>query len=410
MAAPKQQISLLGAVGIGVASMLGAGVFSVFSVAYAKTFDAYWLALLLAGLVASLNAGSIYSLAKQIDRPGGVYSYSRHYLGKSSSFLAGFAFVFGKIGSIAAIAWIFGEYVWPSDHRIAATVAVVLLTALNLLGINRTAAVATGLAVLATTYLGLSAVAGNLAPAFKEIDISSVLRGDLGGVLPAASLLFFAFAGYARVATLGSEVKNPKRNIPRAIVIAMAVVFLVYVLLSSALIRVVPNLETASASLLALNQIVNPWMPVWVTTFVAALASLGSMLALLAGVSRTAATMAEDQELPPQFAIRNRFGAPWLSEAIIAFGALALLWFSDYLQWVVGFSSLSVLLYYAIGHLSVLRQPASERSMPTLVATVGLALCLVLLISVPGPAVWISSIIIAVAMTIRWVVARRLAR
>jgi basic amino acid/polyamine antiporter, APA family len=155
---------------------------------------------------------------------------------------------------------------------------------------------------------------------------------------------------------------------------------------------------------------VNPWMPGWLTPLVATLATLGSMLALLAGVSRTAATMAEDAELPKLLAKRNRFGSPWVAELLIAAAAISVFVFNDYLQWIVGFSSFSVLLYYAIGHISVLRLPAAERKALTAVAVGGLALCAALLLSVPGPAVWLSSLILVSALAIRQVVSRLRAR
>ncbi|MEY4647876.1 MAG: hypothetical protein RL009_292 [Actinomycetota bacterium] len=403
-----QTVGLLGAVAIGLASMLGAGVFSVFGLAYGKTQGGFFTALLLAALVASLNAASVYALATRVDRPGGIYAYSREFVGPTTSFIAGFAFVLGKIGSIAAIAWIFGEYFLPTEHYLDAIGAIVLLTALNILGINRTATIAAVLAVVVTGFLlvtGLSGVAATAdAPATTSV-------GGFAGVLPAASLLFFAFAGYARVATLGNEVRDAKRNIPRAIAISLSVVLAVYLLLSIALVRLVGGeLDHIDQPLAVLNAYVNPWMPGWLTPLVATLAALGSMLALLAGVSRTAATMAEDSELPKLLAKRNRFGSPWVAELLIAAAAISVFVLNDYLQWIVGFSSFSVLLYYAIGHISVLRLPTADRKALTAVAVGGLALCAALLLSVPGPAVWLSSLILVLALAIRQVVSRLRAR
>jgi len=110
---PKTQLGLGGAVAIGLASMLGAGVFVVFASAYKIAANLIFVSIALAALVAMLNSAAIYQLAKQIDRPGGVYAYSRVYLNNSWSFLSGFAFVFGKIASIAAIAIVFQRYVFP---------------------------------------------------------------------------------------------------------------------------------------------------------------------------------------------------------------------------------------------------------------------------------------------------------
>ncbi len=400
-----QTVGLLGAVAIGLASMFGAGVFSVFGLAYAKTQGFFYFALLIAAIVAALNASSVYALARKIDRPGGIYAYSREYLGKMPSFIAGIAFIIGKIGSIAAIAWIFGEYFMPEEHYLDAIGAIIVLTLLNILGINRTALAAIIIGGIVTTFLFFTGLLGVVATAGQPILPS---LGGASGILPAASLLFFAFAGYARVATLGTEVRDAKRNIPRAIVISLSVVLLVYLLLSITLISAIGgDLDHVTQPVIMVASYLMPWMPVWAIALIETLAVLGSMLALLAGVSRTAATMAEDRELPAVFATRNRFGSPWLAEVLIAAGAIVVFLFNDYLQWIIGFSSFAVLLYYAIGHISVLRMPEQEREGFEPSALIGLLLCGALLLSVPGPAVWLSSLILVGALGIRQVVSRR---
>ena len=399
---PKQQLSLLGAVAIGMASMLGAGVFFVWSTAWDKANDKIFIALFIAALVASLNAASVYQLASNISRAGGVYAYSREYLPTSFSFIAGFAFVFGKIASIAAIALIIETYLLPGSYL--ASAAVLLMTALNLLGINRTAQMAAVLALITLAFLVFTITVG-----FSNGFAVQVFRPDMlwpsmeESTLSAAAIIFFAFAGYARVATLGDEVRDPKENIPKAIVISLSAVLVIYLLITLVVVGVlrVGNEAMPSAVFEAVLAISAPWFsPVLIDAVVLA-ASLGSILALLAGVSRTASTMAEDRELPSVFAKRNRFGAPWLAEVLIALGAIVLIESNQFTQWVIAFSSFSVLLYYAIGHLSVLAQPKALRRQPIIFAVLGLVLCCVLMISVPGPALLVSSIVLVVAWLLR---------
>ena len=412
MKKPIRQIGLLGAVAIGFASMLGAGVFSVFGLAYSASGSLLLIALLIAALVASLNASSVYQLAKRNSRPGGVYSYARTEWNDTASFLAGFAFVFGKIGSIAAIGFIFGEYVWPGNSKLFSVLAISMLALLNSLGINRTALLAGILAVITTSYLLLTGVAGGVFATDQGENLFNLVSAPkITGALPAAALIFFAFAGYARVATLGDEVRDAKKNIPRAIVISLVGVLCIYLLSAFALSNSLgAAISKTNGSFLAMAHIVLPWLPNWATILVASAAALGSMLALLAGVSRTAATMAEDGELPQVLAIRNGFGSPWVSEIMISLGAIAVLFFGDQLPWIIGFSSFSVLVYYAIGHVSAylvkVRQPFWRRA----VQLFGFALCVVLIFSVPGPAVWVSSIILVGALAARWVVRRSRAR
>ena len=397
-----KQLSLAGAVAIGMASMLGAGVFFVWSTAWDKADDKIFIALFLAALVASLNAASVYQLASNVSRAGGVYAYSRVYLPKGFSFIAGFAFVFGKIASIAAIALIIQTYLLPGSHL--ATLAVLALTALNLLGINRTAQMAAVIAIVTISFLIFSITVG-FSNGFSASAFSPDMllpSGELS-TLSAASIIFFAFAGYARVATLGDEVKDPKKNIPRAIVISLSAVLVIYLLITVVVVGVIntgnePMPEAVFERLLFISA---PWFNPVIIDIVVVLASLGSILALLAGVSRTAATMAEDKELPKIFAKRNRFGAPWLAEALIAIGAVVLIESREYTTWVIAFSSFSVLLYYAIGHISVLAQPKDQRKQPRFIAVLGFILCLVLLVNVPGPALLVSTVILLAAFAVR---------
>lgn len=402
----KQQIGLFGAIAIGLASMLGAGVFVVFHTAYVITPTGYYWALGLAALVAALNSWGIYSLAKAVDRPGGVYAYSRIYLNDGFSFASGFAFVFGKIGSIAAIALAFNNYLAPGLQFWPAAVAIAALTLINILGIQRTAGVAAFLAAVTTLFLAWFAILGLVLPAPALVLPSPNAAPAIGDVFSAAAVFFFAFAGYARVATLGDEVRDAKVNIPKAILITLSAVMVIYFVLAFVMQKFLGlDLLTDVAPFKTLSAAFLPVVAQPVTVVVAVLASLGSMLALLAGVSRTAASMGEDRELPALFMRRNRHGSPWVAEVIIAAGAIGLVAVGD-LSWVIGFSSFSVLFYYSIGHLSVLRQTPNQRSAPVGIAVVGFVLCWALALTVPGPAVPISLGILAVALVVR-VIARR---
>lgn len=407
----KKQIGLWGTIAIGLASMLGAGVFVVFRDAYTFAGDWLYAALALAAIVASLNAASVYQLARQIDRPGGTYAYARVYRSDTWSFLAGFAFVFGKIGSIAAIALVFGEYAWPVQKHLAAVLAILVMVLVNVLGIQRTAGVAAVLSIVTTGFLMLTIAVGSSPFAAMPRQFATFIEQSIQvptlpgwGIVTGASLIFFAFAGYARVATLGNEVRDAKRNIPKAIVISLGAVLVLYLSLTAVLTKVLgANLASTEAPFIAYFNDLGFHVD-WLVLAVASVASLGSILALLAGVSRTAAEMASDRELPKFFEARNRFGSPWVAEVFIAVGASALVFVGD-LSSVIGFSSFSVLFYYSVAHLSALGQPAGERVLPQILPVLGLALCLLLAFSVPGPAVAVSTAILVIA-----VVARRLFR
>lgn len=416
--AARQTVGLFGTVAIGLASMLGAGVFVVFREGYALAGSWVWAALALAALVAALNSSSVYRLARIIDRPGGTYAYARVFLNDGWSFAAGFAFVAGKIGSIAAIALALGEYVYAPARKWVGIVAILVMTVINVLGIQRTAGVAAVLAGVTTSFVFATVLLGLVLQVTPIAEPRIMLPSEPSWyVITAASIFFFAFAGYARVATLGNEVRDAKRNIPRAIVIVLiAVTILYFGVLFVLQSWLGTNLAISEAPFVAFFDQISPGLG-WIVVPVVILATLGSILALLAGVSRTAAEMAADRELPKLFEARNRFGSPWVSEVAIALGASALVLLADNLAWAIGFSSFAVLFYYAVAHLSVCFMSAvdsvSGRKMTPVgrVAPVlGIALCLTLAMCVPGPAFAVSSTILIVAVALRALLRGRLAR
>lgn len=391
-----RKLSLTDTVFIGLAAMLGAGVFVIFGPAALFAGSALPFAILLAALVAYLNAGSVAQLAKVVNRSGGGYPYARVYISKNFSFLAGSSFLVGKIGSSAAIALTVASYLTPNNLLATAIGSVVVMTAINLAGINRTAFGSKVLATITVLFLVTLAVAAISLPVAAS-DLSS---GTPIGVLSAAALFFFAFAGYARVATLGGEVRQSERNVPRAIWISLAAVLAIYltlsVLLSDKLGADLTGTVTPLADLAAKTWLGGEY--IWIF---ASLAGLGSLLALLAGMSRTAAEMALDRELPAAFARKLPNGAPVLAELVIAGFSIALVAFGGVLL-SLGISSFAVLLYYAITNFAAFRQPTTETKRPKILNLLGLALCLLLALSVPIDGLVVGASILTLLMLIRW--------
>lgn len=390
------KLSLVDTVFIGLAAMLGAGVFVIFGPAASFAGSSLPVAILLAGLVAFLNAGSVAQLAAVVTRSGGGYSYARIYISRNFSFLAGAAFLVGKIGSSAAIALTVATYLTPKYASLTAIGAVVVMTGINLAGINRTAFGSKVLATITVVFLSLLVAAAISLP---RADIG-LQTGTPLGVLSAAALFFFAFAGYARVATLGGEVRQSERNVPRAIWISLAVVLVIYLalsfLLSDKLGAELALTVTPLADLAAKTGLGGEF-----TWIFASLAGLGSLLALLAGMSRTASEMALDGELPGILARKMSNGTPAFAELAIA-GLVMVLVSSGGLLLSLGISSFAVLLYYGITNFAAFRQPITETRRPKLLNLLGLALCLLLALSVPIEGLIIGAIILTAAMLLRW--------
>ena len=369
------------AVVIGLGSMIGAGVFVVFGPAAASAGPGLLIALAAAATVAYCNATSSARLASLYPHSGGTYVYGRERLGPFWGYLAGWSFVVGKLASCAAMALTVGLYVWPAHAHAVAVGAVVALTAVNYRGIGKSALatrviVAVVLAVLAGVVAAVM-ISGRADPARVTLT-----GGSPTGVLQAAGLLFFAFAGYARIATLGEEVRDPARTIPRAIGIALTMTFAVYAVLAVTLMAILgPGLATATAPLADAVRAAGAGGLEPVVRIGAAVAALGSLLSLILGVSSTGLAMARDGHLPAALAaVHPRYRVPHRAEVAVGVVVATVAAVAD-VRSAIGFSSFAVLVYYAIANAAA----ATLRG--RLVPALGLAGCVVLAACLPIGAV-----------------------
>ncbi|MFH0243622.1 APC family permease [Streptomyces sp. HK10] len=377
------------AVVIGLGSMIGAGVFAAFAPAARAAGAGLLLGLALAAVVAYCNATSSARLAARYPESGGTYVYGRERLGEFWGHLAGWGFVVGKTASCAAMALTVGLYVWPGQAHAVAVAAVVALVAVNYAGVRKTAwltraIVAAVLAVLAAVVV-VCLTSGEADAA--RLAFWPAPAGDVppGGVLQAAGLLFFAFAGYARIATLGEEVRDPARTIPRAIPVALGITLVVYAAVAVALLGVLGGDALGRAAAPLADAVRAAGVPEMapVVRAGAAVAATGSLLALILGVSRTTLAMARDRHLPSALAaVHPRFGVPHRAE--LAVGAVvAVVAATADLRGAIGFSSFGVLAYYAIANASAWTLGPGEGRPPRIVPAVGLAGCVVLAFALP---------------------------
>ncbi len=366
--------------------MIGAGVFVVFAPAAASAGSWLPLAVAIAGFVAYCNAAASAQLAAVHPHSGGTYIYGRRQLGPWPGFIAGWSFVAGKIASCAAMALTFGLYAAPGFETAAAVAAVVALTVVNLLGVSRTALMTRIIVSLVVPVLAFVVVAAFAAPAPSD---AVQLPISWLGVLQAAGLLFFAFAGYARVATMGEEVREPQRNIPAAIFGSLGFTLGLYLLLAWGLLGALgPTALAASAApLREVFTASTSAIPATAVTIAAALASLGALLALIAGVGRTTLAMAREGDLPRALTgIWQRFGVPYAADLATAVVVIGLLLTTDVLT-VVGFSSFGVLIYYAIANLSAFTLTHRPWHSPRGLNVVGFIGCVLLALTLPTTSV-----------------------
>lgn len=379
-----RRLTLVDAVAIGLGSMIGAGVFAVWSPALGVAGSGILIALAIAALVAFCNATSSAQLAAVHPVAGGTYAYARAEIGPWSGFIAGWCFVIGKIASCAAMAMTFAAYAAPESWRTpVAVLAVAALATVNCFGVTRTALLTRILVVL--SLLGLAAVAASGLAAAPQASPAPLPDATAYGVLQGAGLLFFAFAGYARIATMGEEVIDPVRTIPRAIVLALGGAVVVYVLVAVAVMLTLGADAVGSAHPLADVAEAAGWS--WagpVVRIAAATASLGALLALITGIGRTTLAMAREADLPRFLAVVDeRWQVPQRAEVAVALIVIGIVLVAD-LRGAIGFSSFGVLLYYLIANAAALRQRADVRRYPKALQVIGAIGCLVLVSTLPA--------------------------
>ncbi|WP_196832072.1 APC family permease [Mycetocola sp. CAN_C7] len=379
--------------------MVGAGVFAAFAPAASAAGWGLLVGLAIAAVIAYCNATASAQLAAQYPSSGGTYLYGRERLGAGWGFAAGWSFVIGKTASCAAMALTFAAYAAPAGwERPVAALAVAALVAVNYFGVTRTALLTRVLVVICLLVLAVVVAAGLSAPAAPIsfafvggnpvtawLAMNAPMDADAYAVLQSAGLLFFAFAGYARIATMGEEVRDPARTIPRAILGALAIAVAVYVVVAVVSLRTLgPEALGNSAAPLVDVAVAGGWD--WaapVVRFGAAAASLGALLALISGIGRTSLAMAREGDLPRALAaVHPRYRVPHRAELVLGAVVIAVVLVAD-LRGAIAFSSFGVLLYYFIANLSAFTQKSPDRRFPRWLQILGMVGCLVLVVTLP---------------------------
>ncbi|ALE92412.1 transporter [Arthrobacter alpinus] len=409
MTAPAPLARRLGtfdAVTIGLGSMLGAGIFVAFTPAAAAAGAGLLIGLALAAVVAFCNATSSAQLAAAYPSSGGTYLYGRERLGPWAGYVAGWGFVVGKTASAAAMAMTFAAYAVPAGwQRPVAMAAVIFLVAVNYHGVTKTAALTRTLVTVVLLVLAVAVAAswGGRGAGLGAVTGSGLLAHGWYGILQSAGLLFFAFAGYARIATMGEEVRDPRRTIPRAIVVALSLIVVIYAVVAVTLLAVLgADGVAASATPLADAVASGPWL--WAVPVVqvgAAIAALGALLGLIAGLGRTSLAMARERDLPSYLAaVHPRYRVPHRAEVAVAVVICAVIAVAD-LRGMIGFSSFGVLVYYLVANLSALTQPPADRRYPRALQLLGVLGCAVLVATLPGESIAWGAAVFAVGIVVR---------
>lgn len=379
----RRDVGLAGAVLLGLGSIVGTGVFVSLGLAVELAGSAVLWAVAVAASVALCNGLSSAQLAASNPVSGGTYEYGYRYLHPAAGFTAGWLFLIAKSASAATAALGIAAYAGIGAERLPALAALVLVTGLVLAGIrrsNQTNAVVVTLAV--------GSLAAVVVATWPDAAAASV--GDAGGLADigeAAALVFVAFTGYGRVATLGEEVRSPRRTIPIAVAATLVVTALLYLAVAFLLARLGPDGVGSGSPLIPIAESTGGATLSGVVRAGALAAMVGVLLNLILGLSRVVLAMGRRGDLPDVLARIHREGRT-PTPAIVTVAALvgAFILIGD-IRTTWSFSALTVLVYYALTNLAALRQPDPERMSPAPVQIVGLIGCLGLAVFI-DPLMW----------------------
>lgn len=406
----RRELGLLDAVGIGFGAIVGAGIFVVTGVAAGIAGPALLLGLFLAAIAATCNALSSAQLAASYPQAGGTYEYGYRVLSPGAGFAAGWMFLASKTAAAGTVALGLAGYLdflLPGLHpRLIAVGAIVAFTALNFFGVRRSSRANLAIVAVSLGALVLFVVAG--ASAFRLENLRPFAPAGWRGTLQSAAILFFAYTGYARVATLAEEVRDPQRTIPRAILITLGGAVLLY--FAVALVAVgAAGAEALAGTAAPLQRAALAFPHSWAATAVSVggvTAMLGVVLSQLLGLSRMGFAMARRGDLPRFLGqVHPRYGVP--GGAVLAIGAVAaVVAATGTLRGVASAASFTILIYYGIANLAALRMPRAGKLYPDAVPRLGLASCAVLALSLSPPVIATGLALLAAGFALRWALQR----
>jgi APA family basic amino acid/polyamine antiporter len=422
----RREFGVLGAVMMGLGSIVGAGIFVSTGIAAGIAGPAVLLAVILAAIVAIFNGLSSAQLAASHPVSGGTYEYGYKYLNPTLGFVAGWMFLCAKSASAATAALGFAGYlldVFGVNNQLGrmglALAAVVVLTGVVLGGIrqsNMTNFLIVSVTLVSLLYFVLGGFEGairnfgeNFTPFFPP---PSAGVSPVRALFHATALMFVAYTGYGRIATMGEEVRDPERVIPRAIVIALIACMLLYIAVTATAVGNVgaENLAIITADTSAPLEVIAAGFNLpgasWLLSLGAMTALLGVLLNLILGLSRVMLAMGRRLDMPVAVArISKTTRTPEIAVVTVGVLIAILVLIGDiHITW--SFSAFTVLIYYAITNLAAYQLPATKRRYPRAVAALGLLSCLFLAFWVE-PSIWITgSVLIAVGLGWRWIMRR----
>lgn len=383
----RRDLGLAQSVAIGLGAMIGTGLMAGVGLVSSIYGPAVLGGIVLAGALAYANARSSAELAVAFPTSGGVYDYATRLVHPWAGFAAGWLFVLSKIGvgaaTALALSMLAKEAGFALPIEVGLPAAVGLMTLANLMGIRKIGWL--NLVLVGVTVSTLVTVSLLALPSMGDWEFLTIRPWTMDAVVGSAAQLFFAFTGYARLATLAEEVRDPATTLPRAVSWSVGLVLALILLVTTVYLGVIGGLPPAGGDfapwvLARAAQV--PGLDHW-TVLAMTAAMLGVLLSLMLGVSRTMLAMARRGDLPEILSrVNARRSVP--VPAVLAASLLILVMsVSSDLLGLFQIAMVSILLYYALANVAALRLPAEQKSVPRWVAWSGLAGCLALAVTLP---------------------------
>ncbi|MGV8962954.1 MAG: APC family permease [Candidatus Saccharimonadaceae bacterium] len=401
-------LTLKDAVGVGLGAIIGAGIFVVTGIAAGVSGPAFIVGLLIAGIIATFNALSSAQLAAIYPESGGTYEYGYILINPAFGFSAGWMFLISKLAAAGVVAIGFGSYFYqlvPIGSPITFSVlAVIILTGANYFGIKKAGIlnlVIVTITIFSLLYLVFSGISEVNTENFKPF-----APFGISGIAEAAALLFFAFTGYARIATLAEEVTEPKKTIPKAIIITIIAAILLYSVVSIVAIGVIGagNMANSTSPLQVVADALSTPAISKIITIGASTAMLGVLLSQVLGISRMMLAMGRRNDLPPIFQrIHKRYRVPHIGILLTGFIILLLTLIGSF-EFIVRAATFTILLYYSITNIAAIRQPKEDRMYGRLIPIFGLAGCLIMSVSLPLNVIISGILLLFAGFVIRFVI------
>ena len=395
----KRELGVVSATLMGLGSIVGTGVFVTIGIAAGIAGPAVILAVAIGAIVASCNGLNSAQLAANHAVSGGTYEYGYKYLTPALGFTAGWMFLVAKTASAATAALGFAGYLLNvgglSSSWVVPTalLAVAMMTLVVLSGIRRSNV--TNTVIVSVTLLSLGFFILACLPRATEVGIKNLtpfFTTSPAAVLHASALMFVAYTGYGRIATMGEEARSPRETIPKAMIVCLLLTMLLYMAVAIVGIGAVgadvlgsSTGQTAAPLEVAVRSVAGSGGAL-VLGIGAVTAMLGVLLNLILGLSRVLLAMGRRSDAPKFLARLNQEQTTPYWAVIFVGIAIALLVLLGNVKTTWSFSAFSVLIYYAITSFAALRLTPSERLYPVWIGWLGLVSCLFL-------AFWVESAI-----------------